>query len=239
MHALIRCAIRHFLLGIVLAGCVSTTTDLKLKVDVQVLDALTRYEIAYLLQPGDQIEVFVYRQPGFSRKTIVRPDGFISIPLVGEVRAAGKAPRDLSKELTKLFSARLNDPKVTVIVENPPEPMVYVVGEVGAAKAVPFRQAKTAAQAVALAGTLTRGADPSGVSIVRLSKDGMLESHSVETEGYSFPEFYMVLQNFALMPNDLVVVPESYRAQIVRAFTDVNTIIQPYFQYRLLFEIAK
>jgi hypothetical protein len=72
------------------------------------------------------------------------------------------------------------------------------------------------------------------VSIVRLNKKGLLEAHTVKTEGYSQPEVYMALQNMALLPNDLVVVPESYRGQVIRLLTDVNTLILPYFQYRVL-----
>lgn len=238
MRSRIRSAVQIVALGFFLAGCASTTTEASLKVKVEVLDALSRYEIAYLLQAGDQIEVFVYRHPEFSRKSIVRPDGFISLPLLGDVRAAGKTPLELGKELTKLFSVRLRNPEVTVIVENPPEPMVYVLGEVGGPKALPMRQVKTAAQAIAQAGAVTKAGDLFSVSVVRLSKGGLLEAHTVRTEGYNQPEVYMALQNMLLQPNDLVVIPESYRGQIVRLFTDVNALIQPYFQYRILQTIA-
>ena len=238
MRSRIQSAVQIVALGFLLAGCASTTTEASLKVKVEVLDALSRYEIAYLLQAGDQIEVFVYRHPEFSRKSIIRPDGFISLPLLGDVRAAGKTPLELGKELTKLFSVRLRNPEVTVIVENPPEPMVYVLGEVGGPRALPMRQVKTAAQAIAQAGAVAKAGDLFSVSVVRLNKKGLLEAHTVRTEGYNQPEVYMALQNMLLQPNDLVVVPESYRGQIVRLLTDVNALIQPYFQYRILQTIA-
>ncbi len=128
---------------------------------------------------------------------------------------------------------------MTVIVENPPEPVVYVVGEVGAPKVLPMRQVKTAAQAIAQAGALQRSAELFSVSVIRLGKTGLLEAHTVQAGGYSQPEVYMALQNLALMPNDLVVVPESYRSQVVRVFSDFNTLILPYFQYRVLQDLVK
>jgi polysaccharide export outer membrane protein len=240
MRGLIRSAIRGLLPALVLAGCsVAPSTTEKVQVEVEVLNALTRYELVYVLQAGDQVEVFVYRQPDFSRKATVRADGFISLPLLGDVRAAGKSPTELGRELKALFAVRLRDPEVTVIVENPPEPVVYVVGEVGTPKSVPLRQARTAAQAIAQSGALTRGAELFSVSVIRLGKDGYLEAHNVTTQGYSQPEAYMALQNLALRPNDLVVVPESYRSQIVRAFSDVNTLLLPYFQYRVLEDLVQ
>jgi len=227
-------ALHCIVLGLLLAACAPMTTEAELKVKVQVLDALTRYEIAYVLQAGDQFEVFVYRHPEFSRKSTIRPDGFISLPLLGEVKAAGMTPRELSAKLTGLFAARVKDPEVTVIVENPPEPMVYVLGHVGGPQALPLRKAQTAAQAMALSGDAKKSGDLFGVSVVRLNKKGLLEAHAVETAGYSQPEVYMALQNIVLLPNDLVVVPESYRSQFVRLIADVNAALLPYFQIRIL-----
>ena len=232
-------ALSSIVLGILLAGCAHTTTTASLKPEVRVLDALTRYEVAYLLQPGDLIEVFVYRHAELSRRATVRADGFISLPLLGDVRAAGMSPTQLGEQLTERYSTRLKGPEVTVIVENPPEPMVFVVGEVGGPKAVPFRHVKTAAQAIAQAGNATRSADLASVSILRVGASGLLEAHTVDVSGLNQPEMFMALQNMALRPNDLIVVPESYRGQLVRLFTDVNTILAPYYQFRILEEITK
>jgi polysaccharide biosynthesis/export protein len=237
MRELIQWVLRAMVLGVLISGCAVSTTN-TLKVDVQVLDALTRYEIAYLLQPGDQIEVFVYRQAEISRKAIIRPDGYISLPLLGDVKAAGLAPKDLSAKLDELYSVRLKNPEVTVIVENPPEPMVYVVGEMGGPKALPFRQARTAAQAIAQSGVVNKAGDLFSVSIVRLNDKGFLEAVNVQSEVYSQPEIYMALQNMALHPNDLIIVPEGYRGQVLRAFTELNTLMLPYFQYRVLQSIT-
>jgi polysaccharide export outer membrane protein len=226
-------------LAMTLAGCAVTTTNATLKVKTEVLDSLRRYEVAYLIQPGDQVEVFVYRQPDFTRKTVVRPDGYISLPLLGDVKAAGKAPRILGEELTKLYEVRLRNPEVTVIVDNAQEPMVYVVGDVATPRAVPVRQVKTVAQAIAMAGNAVRTASLSDVSVIRINSEGVLEAHVVETDAYNQPQIYMALQNMPVMPNDLVVVPESYRGQTVRALQDINSLLAPFFQVWLIHEVTK
>jgi polysaccharide export outer membrane protein len=223
------------LLGLLLlAGCAATTSGTKVSVEVEVLNQLTRYEAVYLLQAGDVIEVFVYRHADLSRKSVVRPDGFISLPLLGEIPAAGKSPRELTEYLTERYAVRLKNPEVTVIVENPPEPVVFVLGEVGGPRALPLRQAKTVAQALAQAGNAIKTGDLFAVSIIRLNKEGYFEAHTVKAEGFSQPEAYMALQNMALAANDLVFVPESMRGQFNRAITDINSMLLPYYQYRVL-----
>ena len=226
-------------LSVLLAGCAVTTTTGSLSVEVEVLDSLKRYEANYLLQAGDQLEVFVYRHADLSRKAVIRPDGFISLPLVGELKAAGKAPRELTDELVAKFADRVRNPEVTVMVENPQEPMVFVLGEVGAPKAVPLRQAKTVAQALALVGNVAKTGALSSLSIVRVNEQGVLEAHNVKSDGFNQPELYMALHNMALLPNDLVFVPESYRAQVIRLINDVNAVVFPYYQFRLLRAVVK
>jgi polysaccharide export outer membrane protein len=226
-------------LAMALTGCAVTTTNATLKVKTEVLDSLRRYEVSYLLQPGDQIEVFVYRQPDFTRKTVVRPDGYISLPLLGDIKAAGKPPRDLAHEVSEAYSQRLRNPEVTVMVDNAQEPMVYVVGDVAAPRAVPLRQVKTVAQAIAQAGNAVRTASLSSVSVIRLNRDGVLEALTVDADGFNQPEVYMALQNMTVMANDLVVVPESYRGQVVRTVQDINALLAPFFQIWLTHEVLK
>ena len=228
-------------MALALAACASPSTSTALKVKVDVLDTLNRYEHAYVLQPGDQLEVFLYRQPEFSRKTIVRPDGAISLPLVNEVKAVGKTPTELAKELTTLYAERLLKPEVTVMVENPPEPMVYVVGQVGQPRALPLRQARTVVQALAQAGDATKNAAAENIQVLRINKDGFLESRSIETNGLtpSQPDVYLALSNMTLQTNDVVLVPESGRSQILRTLTDVNTALSPLFNVLIVRAVTK
>lgn len=225
-----------------LASCTSApVTSQKLKLDVVVLDTVRKFEHMYLVQPGDQLEVFLAKHGEFSRKISVRSDGFISLPLLDEVKASGKTPRDLAAELKTLFSQRLRNPDVNVIVLNPPEPMVYVVGQVGVPKALPLRQAATLAQAVAQSGDATKMAAIDSVSVIRLNEQGFLESHVLDAHGknVSQPEVYMAMAAVLLKPNDLIVVPESYRSQIIRVLQDTSIAFAPLFNVLLLREIYR
>jgi polysaccharide export outer membrane protein len=236
----------HLMMALVLGGCAGTLPpggQASLKVTVEQVDALRRFEYGYRLQPGDVLEVFVYRHQELSRKTVVRSDGWISLPLLGDVRAAGQAPQELAKTLTGLLAQRLRDPEVTVLVENPPEPMVYVVGSVGAPRALPLRSARTLAQALAQSGDLAKSAAVDAVSVLRLNDEGALEMHLAKVQGgprvVSQPELYMAMNVMTLKPNDLIVVPESLRAQMMRGFVDMNTVISPFLNLWILREVTR
>ena len=220
-----------------MAGCANPLTKRQVELKVDVVDELTRYERVYHLQPGDAIEVFVYRHPELSRRAMIRPDGKITLPLLDDVVAAGKSPEELDTDLTERYRARIKRPEVTVIVENPPEPMVFVVGEVGAAQAVPLRQAKTVAQALVKGGGFTKAASARNIAILRVNDEGYLETRTAEFPQGEFiaqPDIVMAMQGMALEPNDIVFVPESGRSQLRRLIQDFNIALTPYFQVRTI-----
>ena len=236
--------IGYVLILMAVLGCSSREVPTELKTDPTVLKSLERYSREYVLVPGDQLEIAVYRNADVSRTVVIRADGNISLPLLDEIKASGLTPKQLDSAITKKLRARLRDPEVTVIVVNPMDPVVYVYGEVGAVKPVPFRQARTLAQALAYAGGLTRDASLGEIAIVRLDADGYLRMYTLEgeVEGQLGP--YLAFQNTPLQADDLIVVPESKRSLAGRFITDfiveplsaVNLILTPYFQYRILDE---
>jgi polysaccharide export outer membrane protein len=220
---------------ILIAGCAAPRTGARVAVKAEIIDANRTYETVYLLQPGDQLDVSVYRHADLSRKMPVRPDGYISIPLLKQdVFASGKSPRDLSNEIATALAQRIRDPEVSVIVENAQEPVIYVVGEAGTPRAIPLRQARTAAQAIAQAGPLPKSASLANVSVIRVNGEGQLQAYSVDAPGSAQPDVYLALNAVKLQPNDLIVIPESYRGQVMRAVTDINSMINPYLQLRVL-----
>jgi polysaccharide biosynthesis/export protein len=226
--------------GVLCACTTELVTTNKVPVQVEVLNAARRFELVYEVRPGDQLEIFMQRHNDLSRKVTVRPDGFISLPIIDEVKASGKSPRELAEELKKLYTTRLRDPEVNVIVLNPPEPMVYVVGQVGAPKAVPLRQAGTLAQAIVQAGDATKLAAAGSISVIRLNASGQMEAHVLDTHGRdaSQPEVYMAMAAVPLKTNDLIVVPESQRSQIMRVLQDTSTALVPILNLMILKEIA-
>ena len=107
----------------------------------------------YRLQPGDVIKIRFFYNPGLSVKVLVRPDGRISLDLVGEVVAADMTPNQLSELLYDLYSTELKDPSVTVVLEMQAfKPPVYVAGEVNIPGLYNIENNMTALQAVIGAG---------------------------------------------------------------------------------------
>jgi len=219
--------------AVVLVGCsTATVSQRKLPVAVELLNASQRYELVYLIQAGDQLDVFLNKHGEYSRKVAVRSDGYISLPLINEVKVVGMTPLDLSEDLRKRFGVRLKDPEVQVGVLNPPEPMVYVVGQAGQPRALPLRQAATVAQALAQSGDATRAAALGDLSVIRLNSAGYLESLmlTLPQDGpVSQPDLYMAMSALTLKPNDIVLLPESARSQVLRLLQDVSVAMTPLF----------
>lgn len=219
------------------------TTDETIEAKLEVTQTLSRFTRETTLIPGDILEVIVHRNEGLSRDVVVRGDGHISLPLLDEVYVSGMTLTELDEHLCGLLRKRLVEPEVTVIIKNPQTPMVYVFGEVAAAQPVALRNARTAAQAISNAGDMKKSAKMDKVSIVRLNESGHLVAITIDGETSGQPGFYMALQNMPLQADDLIIVPESIRYQIIRQLNDslgaINQILNPYFQYRILEEITR
>ncbi|HJO04258.1 MAG TPA: polysaccharide biosynthesis/export family protein [Acidobacteriota bacterium] len=121
----------------------------------------------YLLGPGDQVDVLVWRNAELSRRVPVRPDGYISLPLVGELTAAGKTAAELEAQITALLGDFVQVPTVTVTVTDIKSLVVYVLGRVGTPGPVTLDRNINVLQAISTAGGLTEFADQNGITILR------------------------------------------------------------------------
>lgn len=230
----------------VLCSCVSPEASGDMDVAPGVVESAQRYRKEYILAAGDVIDVVVGRTPEVSRTCMIRPDGYISLPILDDVKAAGRTVSELDAALTELLSKRLVEPEVAVIATVVRQPMVYVYGEVGAPQPVALRDATTAAQAIAHAGGLTYSSARNSVAIIRLTEEGRLRAYTITTDVHGQPAPYMALQAMLLQPDDLIVVPESDRSQMVRFIEDyintplggINSLLTPYFQFRLIEEVS-
>lgn len=173
----------------------------------------------YILGPGDVLTIAIQRIPDASYDVAVRPDGYISLPVVGEVEAAGLTPAQLDDRLTDLFSERFVDPEVAVVVRSLRQPMVYVLGEVSRPGPILFSEATSAAEAIARAGDMLATGDKNAVTIIRLGEDGKIRPMVVDTslgkeasqEPLSRDQVspYIALAATRLEPEDILFVPES------------------------------
>ena len=154
--------------------------------------------------------VSVWRSPELTTSTLVRPDGKISLPLAGELRAAGQTPLELSADIEKALLAFVQVPKVSVVVEkfsDNDERTVQVLGEVRDPTSVPYRPYITVLDLIVAAGGLTEFADGNSSKLIRRGEKGGGETYRLKLEDLIIEG--NLAKNARLRPGDLVVVPSS------------------------------
>ena len=202
--------------------------------------SLRKYRKDYVISPGDQLEILVHRVPELSRNVVVRPDGMITLPTLGDIRAAGRSFAEFDQDLTTLLGRRLQAPEVDIIAIDVAPAVVYVVGEVTAPRPVPLRTARTAAEAVAQTGGF-RIAARHGAYLIRLQEDGRMAAIPLHDGKFGAASAYLTLETTLLQPDDILVVPESARSQFTRFVDDfvnkplsgLNSIMGVYVNFKL------
>jgi polysaccharide export outer membrane protein len=131
----------------------------------------------YRLTAGDKLRIEVYKDTQLSQSLQIRPDGKITLPLVGDLPAAGRTPIELRDAIGGALKPFMENPVVTVIVTEatpPPVGLVHVMGEVNKPGALPLTGGPMSVlQALAMAGGFTDFADRKDIRILRKGKDGM------------------------------------------------------------------
>jgi polysaccharide export outer membrane protein len=166
----------------------------------------------YRIAPGDLLQVFVWREPDLSRELRVRPDGYVSVPLIGDLFAVAKTPKRLAAELTQALSQFVNNPQVTVTLGTSSILRFYVLGKVNKAGEFPLVGRTTVMQALALAGGFLEYAKPEEIKILRQElavAGGKAKTHEVVlmVNYKAIAQGQNLQQNVALKPGDVVVVP--------------------------------
>jgi polysaccharide export outer membrane protein len=157
----------------------------------------------YVVGPGDKLRIEVYKDPQLSQSLQVRPDGKITLPLVGDVEAVGLTPMALRDTIAASLKEYMTNPVVTVIVVEASAATAYVVGEVNQPGAVTLQGGQlTVLQALALAGGLKDFADSKNIRILRPSITG------VETIAFNYKDAIRGVEVLYLRPGDTVVVPD-------------------------------
>jgi len=126
----------------------------------------------FRLGPDDVIEVSIYQDKELDRTVPVRPDGKISLPLIGEMPASGKTATDLQKEIAQKLKQYVADPTVTVVVKEVNSPKVSVLGEVKTPGMYKIKDHATLLDAIASAGGLTEYAKRNKIFVLRVNSDG-------------------------------------------------------------------
>jgi polysaccharide biosynthesis/export protein len=166
----------------------------------------------YRIVPGDVLQVSVWKEAELSCEVRVRPDGSLTVPLIGDLRAVGKLPREVAAELGQALTAFITSPVVTVTLKESPALRFFVLGEVARPGEFPLLGRITLMQALALAGGLREYAKSEEIRILRQEQrpaDGGLR-----TQETALPVNYKLLaqgqslqQDLVLKPGDVIVVP--------------------------------
>ncbi|HXK10016.1 MAG TPA: polysaccharide biosynthesis/export family protein [Vicinamibacteria bacterium] len=155
----------------------------------------------YTIGPADVLQITVWKEPDLTRDVTVRFDGMVTIPLVGDVQAAGRTPGQLADSLAESLKRFIEVPRVTVAVNQPMSAHFFVVGQVTKSGEFPLSGRTTVLQGLALAGGFKEFAKPEGIVIVRQDQTVVPVNYKRIADGKD------VSQNVLLAPGDTIVVP--------------------------------
>jgi polysaccharide export outer membrane protein len=193
----------QLLVLVVLAGCSSgRSSDMP---PLSETGLLSEYRIGV----GDSIQINVWRNPELSLAVPVRPDGKVSMPLIGDILAANQTATELSAAITAGLSSYVRNPQVTVIVANPSssdfQRRVRITGAVKAPQSIPFREGMTVLDLVLMAGGPNEFASSNNAKLYRRI-NGEVKVYTIRLNDLMSKG--EVTTNYDLQPSDIVSVPE-------------------------------
>jgi polysaccharide biosynthesis/export protein len=159
----------------------------------------------YVIGEEDVLGVLFWREADMSGDVTVRPDGRITLPLIGEVVASGKTPEALRTEIQEAAIKFLSDPNVTLLIRQLNSRKAYITGEVQNPGAFPLNGPRTVMQLISLAGGLTEFADAENITVMRTDKKGA--SQALKFNYKDVAKGRRLEQNVVLQPGDTVIVP--------------------------------
>jgi polysaccharide export outer membrane protein len=197
--------------GLALAGCSSMRTGDSASSDASLGRGESAAAPIYQIRPGDQLQVFVWRNPELTVTVPVRPDGRISVPLIPDLVASGKTATQLADEISSQLKKYIQDPTVTVMVTNfvgPFSQQVRVVGEAAQPQAIPYRANMSVLDVMIAAGGLTRYAAGNRAVIAR--SDGAGHTRELHVRLDDLLKDGDLTANASMLPGDVLIVPQSY-----------------------------
>lgn len=165
---------------------------------------------AYTIDVGDQVDISVWKNPDLSTSVPVRPDGKITVHLVGDIRAEGRTPEELSADIEDALSSYIKNPNVTVILTELQGhaflSRVRVTGSVVENISMTYHQGMTVLDAVLEAGSVDIYADSNNTKLHRRTEDGGTEAYDIRLK--DILENGNMTTNVMLLPGDIITVPE-------------------------------
>lgn len=197
-------ALTAMLLSVVLVACQTATGPV-----ITPEDAVSTGDEVYKIGEGDALNISVWRNPELSVNVPVRPDGKISVPLVGDIKAAGEEPEGLGEIIKNQLANYIKNPQVTVVVTNAVSSQflhrVRVTGAVNQPASMPFSKGMTIMDLVLVSGGLTEFAKANDTKLYRLTNNGT-KVYTVRLQ--DILEKGDIATNYTLQPGDIVTIPE-------------------------------
>ena len=166
-------------------------------------------EGSYRIGVDDRVQIAVWRNPELSVTAPVRPDGKISVPIIGDVEVGGRTPSEVAEVIKKRLSEYVRDPYVAVILTELRSheflSRVRVTGAVRTPRSMPHRQGMTVLDAVLEAGGVNDFASPNRTKLYRKVKD---KTNVFEVDLGDILKKGRLETNYQLRPGDVVTVPE-------------------------------
>ena len=174
-------------------------------VGLVVLSSAKAEEISsYKINPGDVLEISVWKEEALQREVRVLPDGIISFPLAGHINVSGKSVMEIQKILITKLSAYISDPVVNISVKSVDGNVVYVIGQVNSPGTFIMYKPMTAMQMLSLAGGLTPFAKANSIVILRGQGEN---AQAIEFEYGELEDGDDLDKNHMLQSGDVIVVP--------------------------------
>lgn len=164
----------------------------------------------YLIGPGDNVNITVWRNPEVSQTVPVRPDGKITTPLVEDLPASGKTATQLARDIEKVLSKYIQQPVVTVIVTGfvgPYAEQIRVVGQAAKPQALPYRQDMSLMDVMIAVGGITDFASGNKATILR-TVGGKQQKYGVRLD--DLIRQGDISANTPMRPGDVLIIPESF-----------------------------
>jgi polysaccharide biosynthesis/export protein len=191
------------LLAINISGCSSTGNDL-----LPESEALSTTD--YLIGPGDQLNIFVWRNPDLSSNVTVRPDGKISSPLIDDLEVANLKATDVSAMIEEILATYIRTPKVTVIISgfhSTASQQIRVIGNATNPKTLPYRAGMTLLDVMIEVQGLSEFADGDHAKLIR-QINGENKQYTIQLD--SLIRGGDITKNRSVYPGDTIIIPESW-----------------------------
>lgn len=182
----------------------------------------------YRIQQGDKLSVKFFNNPDLNEPSlVVRPDGFISLQIINDIRAEGLTTSELKARLEKAFDETLLEPIISVILIDFMAPHVYIAGQVTKPGRYDLREARTLMQAVFLAGGFTPDANRNMVIHARPNGTGDWNIQSAKVLDILRQKGSQ--QDILLQDGDYVFIPDSKISQFNKAVMSIRGVLPRFF----------